>query len=168
MPTEFLDHLDAFISVSAFILTMFNLIYFRRMSSHCIAAIGFIIVQALSNVITAPIRDVLSGLYPNFSLVLFYFSFAFIDLVAIVVIYRLHRLNSISIAPATNFCVRCIQFLAVIQVLRYVDRVFGLNLLTDVYRHVVPGVNLSILMVICFSTVTLVLHQKSLSGVKGF
>lgn len=167
MSFALLDHLDAFIAGVAAVVTVFNLVYFRRLNSVCVAAIGFVLVQALSVLITTPIRDVMSGVHPRAAIVLFYFTFAFIDLLAIVVIYRLHNALEIEFDSVANISVKALQALAALQVIRYLDRAFGINILKEVYTYAVPSLNVALLMVLIFGTVVAASEVKAMTGVRG-
>jgi hypothetical protein len=167
MPYWFLDYLDSMIAITAVLIAVVNFIYFRRLSSVAIGAVGFMLVQALSVLITVPIREVLPQYYPDLARLAFYFSFAFIDLIAIVIIYRLHRQLSLSFSSAAKMTVGALQFLAALQVLRYLDRTIELNLLAVFYQYSVPIVNIAIILTLCFSTVVMFVNQKSMVGVKG-
>lgn len=167
MPYWFLDHLDSMIAATAVLIAVVNFIYFRRLSSVAVGAVGFMLVQALSVLITVPIRDVLPQYYPDLARLVFYFSFAFIDLIAIVIIYRLHRQLSLSFSAAAKMIVGALQFLAAIQVLRYIDRAIEFDLLADIYQYSVPIVNIAIILTLCFSTVVMFVNQKSMVGIKG-
>lgn len=167
MPYEFLDQLDLFITSVAAVVLTFNLIYFNRLSSIGITAIGFVLVQAISVLLTQPIRNGLYNLNPSMALLAFYFIFAFMNLLAIVVIYRLHKSLSRPIEWPAELCVRCLQALALIQVIRCVDRMMLWDSLGVVYQYSIPIFNLVIILTLIFYTYREYAFSRKMSGIKG-
>lgn len=167
MPYNFLEYLDSAVSYTVLALVFLNIAFNRKLSSVGIASIGFLFVQACSLVLAKPIREDLFEFDPQLSEVAFFFTFAFIDLIAIVVIYRLHNIAAASIERSAIIVVRCLQLLAIGQVLRFIDRKLDLNLLFNVYQYFVPACNTAILMTLVYYTIKQFMYERNSAGVKG-
>jgi hypothetical protein len=167
MTNAFLDNLDTAIAVITVILVLSNLVIFRRLSTCGIASIGFAVVQSLSVLVTPPIRDSLSVFSPQLSLVVFYLTFAFVNLSAIVLIYRMHNALSISIGISSSFVVRSLQLLALLQVARYLDRKFEFELLATVYKYSVPSINIAVVGALTYFTIRNFIKSRNMAGIKG-
>lgn len=167
MTNIFLDNLDQLIAFITAAIVVANLVIFRRLNTCGIAAVGFAIVQSLSVLVTGPIRESLFSYSPQLSLVVFYFTFAFIDLIAIVVIYRIHNTLDVVIGASSNFVVRSLQLLALLQIARFVDRKLEFELLGTAYQYMVPAMNFAILAVLSFFTVKNYLNSRNMAGLKG-
>lgn len=167
MTNAFLDNLDGIIAFITAILVVSNLVIFRRLNSCGIAAVGFAIVQSLSVLLTAPIRDVLSNISYDVSVMAFYFTFAFVDLAAIVVIYRIHNMLDVAIGVSTNFVVRSLQLLALLQIARFVDRKLEFDLLVTAYKYMVPALNVAIITTLILFTIKNYFKSRNMAGIKG-
>lgn len=160
----FIDKLVAFLTL-AIVLT--NLLVLKNVTSVTLAATAFLVVQAISIVMTPFIVGDVSQMSKELARVLFYIPYAFVDLVAVLFISRVHSQFRLKIDGVTNFVVRCLQFMAVLQVVRYIDREFAWDLLGLFYRHAIPTANLAIAMVITYATIKLVIRSNGMSGLKG-
>lgn len=167
MTNVFLDNLDGIIAFITAILVVSNLVIFKRLNTCGIAAVGFAIVQSLSVLLTAPIRDVLSKIDYEISFMAFYFTFAFVDLAAIVVIYRIHNMLDVVIGSSTTFVVRSLQILALLQIARFVDRKFEFEILSTAYKYMVPALNVAIISTLIFFTVKNYVKSRNMAGIKG-
>lgn len=168
MPYEFLDFLDLFVTIVAASVLTFNLVYFNKLSSIGITAVGFVLVQAISVLLTQPIRTGLYNLNPHMALLVFYFFFAFMNLLAIVTIYRLHKTLARAIEWPAELCVRCLQALALIQVGRCLDRMVFWDSFGVIYQYSIPSINLAITLTLVFYTYREYASSRKMSGIKGF
>lgn len=167
MNNAFLDNLDTIIAVLTVVVLLGNLLIFKRLSSCGIAAIGFTVVQSLSVLLTAPIRDSLSAFSPQLSLVVHYFTFAFVDLIAIVLIYKIHNSMNVRIGFSSNFVVRSLQLLALLQVARFFDRRFEFEILESVYRYSIPAINVAVVGALTYFTLINFIKSRDMAGIKG-
>lgn len=167
MSNFILDSLDLKITFAALILIVVNLILTKRINSVLITTLAFLLVQSISFAFIALVRDSQSDLSPFMTRVVWYFGFAFVDLLAVVLIYKLHSaLKEIYSLSATT-AVWVLLYLGALQVLSFVDRQYGYDLLAFLYKWSIPACNVAILMMLAVSTVMLGMQKRGYSGIKG-
>lgn len=85
---------------------------------------------------------------------IWYFGFAFIEFVAVYIIYYLHKKVSIKLNRDSIVIVFSFILLMFMQFIRYLDRqVLGSEILREVYKYGIPIINILVLVYILFAVV---------------
>lgn len=167
MTYAILDKFDLFICICALLTTIVNVAFFRNVTSTFIASFIFMMVQSCSVLLTEPLRDWISTMDINTARAMFYFGFAFIDILMVLLLYKIHIKAEIKTNFLSRFLCRCLQGMALLQVLRFIDRQYGGDWLGFVYMYTIPGANLAVASALVFFTAKEVLANIKSSGIKG-
>lgn len=164
---DLLMHLDRSITLTTFCLLVYCLWFFKSPGSISVAAFGFLLVQLSSFfMINALIVDgVLTD--PLLVRIAWYFGFAFINLAAIFLISRMHSWLDIEFEPSAAFTVRCLQFMAVLQVVSFIDRHYFNDVLALIYHYAIPAVNLAVLIYLISSVAMASIRNSRADFFKG-
>ena len=167
LPDDLLDYIGAAVEYTLVGMFVVHVLLLRRLTSVSIALTVFLIVQSLGIILKYPLRETVASYDVDVGRLAFYMSFAFIDLIGVLVIYRLHALLHIQFNLCTRYVVRMLQLFALLQTARLLDRQFELNVLGLVYKYAIPSINISILLVLLFYTAKQVIDEKGFSGIRG-
>lgn len=123
-------------SVNSFLLSFFVLVAFKG------------VMWAIEPLIYAPTGD--RGL----DRFIWYFSFAFIEFLAVYTISYLHKIVSVKLNRDAVVIVVSFVLLMFMQFSRYLDRqIIGSDILGDVYKFGVPTINIMVLLYVLFAVV---------------
>lgn len=167
MSFEFLDSLDLMITFSVLLLLFINLLLVKRFGSVVITVIAYLIVQALSFAFVELLRDGGEYLGAYFTRLIWYFGFAFVNLLAVVVIYRGHNALREPYSIASRSTSSILMFFALLQVASFFDRQYGTDALATFYMWAIPVGNVAIFTLLAVSSVLMLLQKKGYSGAKG-
>lgn len=142
---EALAHLDAGILIATTLLSVICIKALNKVSTAVILSFTFLFVQCLSVVVTRPLVSTLGEAWPGGATIVFYFGFAFIDILMIYVIAASHEHLRVRPNFLTHFAVVIYCSFSVIQVARYFDRLTEVNILEEFYKCAVPTLNLVML-----------------------
>lgn len=135
--------LDKFVFIANFLLLAMALLFERKVSSFVIA----LIVLAVANGVMTALFPLIyqyalqSGMLSKF---LWYGSFATIDAIAVILLYKLHALLKQSVCSFSSMVGMLFVMMASLQSLRFVDRfIAGTDILHAVYQYAIPAINIS-------------------------
>ncbi|KZN65271.1 hypothetical protein N473_01495 [Pseudoalteromonas luteoviolacea CPMOR-1] len=96
---------------------------------------------------------------------IWYLTFVFIDLVAVLFIFFVHRNNGIESSKFAVFIAGSFAFLAAVNTIRYISYVL-LNvdhfLIKEFYTYSIPYINICVAITTLFVTMKSVVHKRSL------
>lgn len=164
---QLLDKVDESVTVVSFLVLLANLFLVRKLTSVTMATIAFLVVQACSLALADFLIFDVAAINKDVARVLFYFTFAFIDIAAVVLLYKLHVRLSIEFSHCAKFMIRMLQFLAILQVLRFLDRQWGPDVLGAIYTYGIPSINFALCLVLIFFSIKQMKAEKGFSGIKG-
>ncbi|MCT8857568.1 hypothetical protein K5M76_09445 [Shewanella xiamenensis] len=167
LTNELLDYIGVAVEVTLVGLLIVHVVWLRRLSSESIAVVVFLVVQSLGVILKYPIRGAISSYDVDVGRLVFYMTFAFIDIISVVMIYKLHSFLNQKFSSCAKYLAFCLQSFAMLQIVRLLDRQIGPDLLGLIYKYSIPSMNVSILIVMIFFTVKLIQHQKGFSGIRG-
>lgn len=167
MSNTFLDSLDVLFTLSAVFLLCVNLLTVKKINSVFIATLAFIFVQGISFAFVELVRDSADKLSVISVRMIWYFGFAFANLVAVMVIYKLHRAVSEIYSIAANSTAAILMFFGILQVVSFFDRQYGYDFLATIYGWLIPIGNMAIVTLLAVSTVMLIMRKNGYSGIKG-
>lgn len=143
--------LDQFLTVVSWLLLFLNMAS-KRVNSVFLVCIVLVAYQSLSTIIRPLIINGVSLHDVENGRILYYFGFSFISIAAVVLLGRLHIMYALPVSFVSNFYARALQAIALIQVLRYIDRRSGADLLVYVYSHGIPALNLAAVIIVTHAT----------------
>lgn len=143
---------DQYLTVVAWLLLIANLASKRVPSSVLLVCIVLVCYQTLSTVIRPLIIDFVSVYDKDIGRILYYFGFAFISLTSVFALARLHFVYAVPASFFSNFYAWALQAIALIQVVRYIDRRAGTDYLVYVYSHGIPALNLMAVVLVAYGT----------------
>lgn len=144
--------LDQYLTVAAWLLLIANLASKRVVNSVLLVCMMLVCYQTLSVIVRPLIIDFVSVYDKDIGRILYYFGFAFISLASVAALARLHFINAVPASFFSNFYAWALQAIAVIQVLRYIDRRAGTEYLEYVYSHGIPAINLAAVVLVAYGT----------------
>ncbi|WP_220769273.1 hypothetical protein [Shewanella sp. MBTL60-007] len=155
----FLSKLEIATMVVLLVFAVLNITQFSKPSSTGIAAWGVLFVLLISIFISDRLINELADYSVGFTRLVWYFGFAAVDLLAIMAIYKLHIKLSVEFDKVAVFCVRMLQLLAIIQVVRFFDR-HVLDVLGSIYQVAIPSIN-AIMVIVVASATAVSLSKKN-------
>lgn len=167
LTNELLDYIGVAVEITLVALLIVHVVWLRRFSSESIAVVVFLVVQSLGVILKYPIRSAVSSYDVDVGRLVFYMTFAFIDIIGVLMIYKLHSFLQLRFSVCSKYLAFSLQAFALLQIVRLLDRQIGFDLLGLVYKYSIPSINVSILIVMIFYTVKLIQNQKGFSGIRG-
>lgn len=143
---------DQYLTAVAWLLLIANLASKRVVNSVLLVCIMLVCYQTLSIIVRPLIIEVVSVYDKDIGRILYYFGFAFISLASVAALARLHFVYAVPASFFSNFYAWALQGIAVIQVVRYIDRRAGTDYLIDIYSHGIPAINLAAVVLVTYGT----------------
>lgn len=165
---ELLEYLDRAITITVMFALCCSLLTMNRLPSVFFAGCGFLLVQLTSYFMIIFVRDIgkVTPEHTDIVRVVWYFGFAFFNLLYVVVIYRIHRAMQTNFDFGARFICYALFALAIIQVLRFIDRQSDLNWLMVFYKYSVPAINVACVTVLLGGLIVAMLQSRGFTGVK--
>ncbi|PKM17441.1 MAG: hypothetical protein CVV11_19980 [Gammaproteobacteria bacterium HGW-Gammaproteobacteria-15] len=165
---ELLEYLDRAITITALVALCLSLLTINKLPSVFFAGCGFLLVQLTSYFMIVFVRDLGKFVPEHADLVrvVWYFGFAFFNLLYVVVIYRIHRAMQARFDFGARFICSSMFCLAIIQVLRFTDRHLEINVLGEFYKYSIPAINVACVTVLVGGLVLASLSTRGFTGVR--
>lgn len=143
---------DQYLTLLAWLLLIVNLASKRVVNSVLLVCIVLVCYQTLSTVIRPLIIDNVSVYSKEVGRVLYYFGFAFISLISVAALARLHLVYAVPATLFSTYYAWALQIIAVLQVARYIDRRAGIDYLVYAYSHGIPALNFAAVVLVSYGT----------------
>lgn len=147
-----LEHLDQFLTIIALLLFLVNLVV-NRLNSLVLVCAVVLCVQIISTIVRPLIINYVSPVSIEIGRILYYFGFSFICLFGVYLLGRLHAAYAVPVSFVSTFYARVLQFVAVLQLLRYVDRASENEYLKGFYSHAIPALVIATMILLTHTTV---------------
>ncbi len=165
LSVELLRYLQFAVEMCVLAVVVLHIKNWTGLSSAFISSIVFLVVQGISLISTPFIVEELSEIDKLLARYVFYFGFAFVNLIAVWGIFQIHLNSGNLFSKYSSAVVRLLQSLALIQVIRLVDRQIGLDCLGMAYQYIIPACNVAIVTLLLLDLLT---HTKNHKIRKGF
>ncbi len=150
---ELLKFIGFTVEILLFSIIVVHVLNWEGISSGFITCFVYFGVQGLGFIIRPIVIDYISPINIEVGRLFYYFGFAFIDLVAIVLITKIHKEFVIVFSFPTLSVLFILKALAVIQVIRLIDRQVGIDLLASIYSHSLPSLNMAVIAFLLFDLI---------------
>ena len=160
---SFLYNAGKFVFLTNFILLLLAVMLERKVSSIVISLLVLSLANGIMSALTPVLYEVSAqnGIWHKFA---WYGGFAFIDCIAIYLLFKLHKLlkqNVSKVAQLTGCAFLTFTFL---QSARFIDRfVFDSEMLAVIYRNAIPALNLVLIPLIIYFWLEDVRNRKLFS-----
>lgn len=154
-----LEHLDQFLTVIALLLFLVNLAA-KRLNSLVLVCAVVLGIQIVSTIVRPIIINYVSPLSIEVGRILYYFGFSFICLSGVYLLGQLHAAYAVPISFVSNFYARILQFVAVLQVVRYLDRVSGNEYFQAIYSHSIPALVVATMILLTHTTILVFMNRR--------
>lgn len=154
-----LEHLDQFLTVIALILFLINLAA-KRLNSLVLVCAVVLGIQIVSTIVRPIIINYASPYSLELGRILYYFGFSFICLSGVYLLGQLHASYAVQVTFISTFYARVLQFVAVLQIIRYIDRVSGNEYLHNIYTHMIPALVVSTMVLLTHATIIVFLKRR--------
>lgn len=146
-----LTALDQFVTLFAVLVLAGKLLTLKgALSSSLLTAIAFIVLQCVGHVFWNLVS--LLDFLPSVLLGgVYYIGLSLSNLFAIFLLCKLHNAAAVFYGKVTELIIKLFYGLALLQVVRFFDRYYGFDWLSDVYKYAIPAVNLVVLGLLVYS-----------------
>lgn len=158
-----LFEMGKFVFLSNFILLLIAVMFERKVSSIVISLLVLALASGIMSALTPVLYEISSqaGMLNKFA---WYGGFAFIDCIALYLLFKLHKLLKQNVSSVAHLVGFAFLIFTLLQSFRFIDRfVFDTQVLAAVYRNAIPALNLALVPMIIFFWLAEIKARKAFS-----